>query len=191
MAEDRNLTCRCGQMAWSIAGDAPGTHLVCHCRDCQGFARHLGVAEAMLDAHGGTELFQIAPENLRLTDGVDHLSVLRLSDKGLLRWYAGCCGTPIANTLPGPGLPFAGMVLPREAPGFGPITARTGTAATGGAVKARGGLRAGLSLMVRALRSRLTGGHRRTPFFGPDGAPVRHPKVLSAQERAAAGLDPA
>ncbi len=50
-----------------------------------------------------------AARAMRLTTGTDALRCLCLSDK-VLRWYAECCRTPIANTPAGPGFPVIGMV---------------------------------------------------------------------------------
>ena len=100
-------------MGWSVETGAGGTHVICYCADCQTFARHLGQSETALDADGGTEIFQTLPDAVRITRGADSLALLRLGPKGLMRWYAGCCNTPIANTLANPRtLPFIGMILP-------------------------------------------------------------------------------
>ena len=64
----------------------------------------------MLDAAGGTDIFQLPPGRVRLTAGAEALRCVRLSDRGVLRWYADCCRTPIANTA-GPRFPIIGMIL--------------------------------------------------------------------------------
>ena len=63
----------------------------------------------MLDANGGTEVVPVAPANLKITQGIENLKCLRLTEMGLLRWYAGC-NTPIANTAPISKIPFAGVI---------------------------------------------------------------------------------
>ncbi|MEI2804964.1 MAG: DUF6151 family protein [Albidovulum sp.] len=115
MPADRSLACRCGAMRWTIGAEAAGTHVECYCADCQTFARHLK-ADDYLDAAGGTEVFQTLPHHVRFTQGAANLRLLRLSPKGLLRWYAGCCGTPIANSMPSPSFPFVGMISGRASP---------------------------------------------------------------------------
>ena len=82
--------------------------MVCYCDDCQAYAHRLGRAD-LLDAHGGSDIVQVAPASLSFDRGADRLVGLRLSPKGLYRWYASCCNTPLGNTL-GPGLPFVGIV---------------------------------------------------------------------------------
>jgi hypothetical protein len=42
-----------------------------------------------------------------------HLRLMRLSEKGLLRWYAGCCDTPLFNTMATPKVPFVGVLTDR------------------------------------------------------------------------------
>jgi hypothetical protein len=69
----------------------------------------LGRAD-VLDAAGGTAIFQMAPARLHITQGQDALRCLRLSPKGMVRWYTDCCRTPVANTVAGR-LPFVGLIV--------------------------------------------------------------------------------
>jgi hypothetical protein len=110
MAIDVPLRCSCGKLQGTGLGLSrkSGFRVVCFCNDCQAFARFLGRSD-ITDARGGTELFQTAPSRLRLTAGADALCCVRLSAKGMHRWYCGECKTPVGNTL-GPRLPFVGMV---------------------------------------------------------------------------------
>lgn len=179
-----DLSCSCGQTRWTLSDTVPGRHIVCYCKDCQSFARHLDRAD-MLAEHGGTHLWQTVPEALKITQGAEHLTCLRLGPKGLLRWYAACCGTPIANTLPKPTLPFVGAVLPAPAEGFGKVQARVMTEATRGAVKQKGFEATGATIILRALGAWMRRRTRGT-FFDADGQPVRVPQVLTKEQRAAA-----
>lgn len=79
---------------------------MCCCTPCQRYAHTLGRAEEMLDAHGGTSVFQVSPARLQLTAGQEHLACIQQTPKGALRWYASCCDSPIANTLPSMQVPF-------------------------------------------------------------------------------------
>ncbi|SHH79151.1 DUF6151 family protein [Marivita hallyeonensis] len=186
MTDDRHHTCQCGKMEWRIAPTAPGTHLVCYCADCQTYANVLDHGATRVDSDGGTEIFQTLPANFEFLRGQDHLAVLRLSPKGILRWYAGCCGTQIANTLPGPGLPFVGAVLPPGAKGYGPITALLSTVGTAPHIKETGVLKAQLSVIGRILGGVFSPSKRASPFFNDDKTPVVAPRVLSKSERNAA-----
>jgi hypothetical protein len=110
MAHDIPLRCECGTLAGVALGVAPSTgcRVVCYCNDCQAFARFLA-RPGITDEWGGTDIFQIAPARVRLTAGADALSCVRLSEKGMHRWYCGECKTPVGNTL-SPGIPFVGLI---------------------------------------------------------------------------------
>jgi hypothetical protein len=82
-----------------IASDvwpSSGFRFVCYCKDCQAFARFLKRPD-VLDPAGGTDIFQMPSGRVKLTAGTEAVRCLRLSDKGVLRWYADCCRTPIGN----------------------------------------------------------------------------------------------
>jgi hypothetical protein len=104
------LRCRCGKVEGRVTGAAPSAvnRIICYCDDCQAFAHHLGRAD-VLDASGGTDIVQVAPSALAFPAGAEHVAAIRLTPKGLYRWYASCCKTPIGNTS-GPGLPFVGLL---------------------------------------------------------------------------------
>jgi hypothetical protein len=190
------VVCRCGTLRGTLRPGRPGDtlHLVCYCRDCQTFAHALGQPERVLDAHGGTELLQVGPARLTLEAGADRLACLRLRPKGLLRWYAACCATPIGNTLATPDAPFVGLItaclddaaraaLPPPRRGVFGRTAHGGT----GDVPAASGppLGLGLKMAAKIMGRRLRGEHRPTPFFDAHNRPVAEPRVLGEAERAA------
>ena len=106
------LKCHCGKIQGEVGEVSAnsGKRLVCMCDDCQSYAYQMDRADDILDPSGGTELYQTTLSNITITQGAEHLGCLRLSPKGLMRWYAGCCDTPIANTLPRHKVPFAGVV---------------------------------------------------------------------------------
>ena len=85
-----------------------GFRFVCYCKDCQAFARFLERPD-ILDAAGGTDIFQMPPGQVTFTAGSDALRCLRLSGK-VLRWYADCCRTPIANTATDPRFPVVALI---------------------------------------------------------------------------------
>ena len=111
MPQDIPLACACGKLKGVARGVGRRrvNRVICYCKYCQGYARHLG-HEAVLDGDGGTDIWQLSPRRLAFTEGVEHLACLRLTSKGPLRWYAGCCRAPIANTLATSRLPFVGLV---------------------------------------------------------------------------------
>jgi hypothetical protein len=121
------------------------------------------------------------------------LACMRLTEKGLVRWYARCCNTPIGNTLANYKVSFVGLVHSCLDNGgkslddsFGPVRMWVNTRAAKGAVRtsslaAMGGVARILGMLLRA---RLNGSYKRTVFFSPQtGAPVATPTVLSRDER--------
>ena len=104
------LRCRCGRVRGVASGVSASTgfRFVCYCTDCQAFARLLERAD-ILDAAGGTDIFQMAPGRLSLDTGSEALRCLRFSDK-VLRWYTDCCRTPIGNTAASAHFPIAAVI---------------------------------------------------------------------------------
>jgi hypothetical protein len=110
MTTDVPLRCACGKLRGTALGvsRSAGTRIVCYCDDCQAFARFLA-QPGLTDAWGGTDIFQMAPGRVRITGGADALRCVRLSNKGMHRWYCGECKTAVGNTM-GPRLPFVGLI---------------------------------------------------------------------------------
>ena len=104
------LRCRCGHLRGVAREIAPsaGFRFVCYCSDCQAFA-HLLDRPDVLDAAGGTDIFQMAAGRVTLTVGTDALRCLTFSGK-VLRWYAECCRTLIANTAATPRFPVVALI---------------------------------------------------------------------------------
>jgi len=102
------LRCACGAVTGHVEHHAPVPRNVCHCAGCQGYARWLDREEVMLDAAGGTDLFQLTPSQLRI-DGTEQLRCVRLTPKGAVRWYTACCRTPVANTLDAAWVPWLAL----------------------------------------------------------------------------------
>lgn len=110
MTRTVSLRCRCGAVRGQATAITPATdsRAVCYCDDCQIYALHLGTPD-VLDDRGGTDACMVAPAQVEITQGSEQIRCLRLSPKGLYRWYASCCKTPLGNTL-GPGLPVVILV---------------------------------------------------------------------------------
>jgi hypothetical protein len=110
MPSDLPLRCRCGHLRGAASEVSPSTgfRFICYCKDCQAFARFLRRPD-VLDPGGGTDIFQMPPACVKLTEGLDAMRCLRLSEK-VLRWYADCCRTPIANTAAGPRFPIVAVI---------------------------------------------------------------------------------
>jgi hypothetical protein len=188
------LKCSCGKVQGVAKNlsSGQGRRIICLCEDCQAFAHYLGHAESVLDQNGGTEILQILPDNLEINHGIKNLRCMRLSDKGMLRWYAGCCNTPIANTAPYSKMPYAGVVhsimdLADDA-ALGPVRARIqgkfgiGKLPEGTHQKAPLGLI--LQIMGPLIGGLLRGKHAPSPFFDRrTGKPTVEPYILPASER--------
>jgi hypothetical protein len=176
------------------ASPSTSNRVVCYCDDCQAFLHHLKRAD-LLDGQGGTDIVQVAPASLAFHGGVDRIVGLRLTPKGLYRWYASCCSTPVGNTL-GPAIPFVGIVARAFASGgtdpdqrFGkPYAAIYGNYAVGTPPAGSTGHNLGLYARVarRVLGWRLSGQTWPHPFFDrTTRAPARPLHVLSPVEREA------
>jgi hypothetical protein len=191
-ASTHPLRCQCGAVQGTIANPRSSNHAVCYCRDCQAFAHYLGKPNEILDARGGSDIVQTQPKNLTFTQGLEQLACIRLTPKGLLRWYSRCCRTPIGNTLATPKLSFIGLLhscLAEDTASversFGPVMAWVNTASARGepAPRTEGLGRSVWWFLRTALRARVTGDYRQNPLFHRNtGAAVVLPYTLSAEE---------
>lgn len=107
-----SLKCNCGSFEGLISeiSHSLNRRFVCLCNDCQAYAHFLGRVDTVLDPNGGTEILSVHPAKIKITQGVENLTCVRLSDDGMIRWYTRCCKTPIANTQTSPRFPYVGLV---------------------------------------------------------------------------------
>ncbi|MGF1545561.1 MAG: DUF6151 family protein [Parvularculaceae bacterium] len=195
LSKSTSIRCECG--AFELAVDERGVRLACYCADCRAFARWLD-RDGALDACGGTGIVQARPDRIRIVKGAERLAGLRLSSKGVLRWYTSCCRSPVGNTAPTGDVPFVGLIVaglaaPARDAAFGPVRhvafPEEAACAPGAAPpKARFGDPGVLILkfVARVLAARLAGAGKRNPFFDAGtGAPVATPRTLTSDERAA------
>jgi Family of unknown function (DUF6151) len=217
MPLDLPLSCRCGRVRGVASEIAPsaGFRLVCYCKDCQALAHFLAhVPEKwapvsrqghaptqepdVLDAAGGTDIFQMPIGRVTLTAGTDAVRCLRLSDKGILRWYTECCRTPIGNTV-GPRFPMIGLIhsfMDHAVGGhsrdeaLGPPLCRIYERSAVGPLPPDAPPPASLAAFAGRAFAVLgwwwRGLNRPNPFFDAQtGAPLAAPRVLTPTERAA------
>lgn len=193
---DLPLRCRCGHVRGVASEVAPsaGFRLVCYCQDCQAFARFLERPD-VLDAAGGTDIFQMPTGRVQLSAGTDAVRCLRFSSR-VLRWYTDCCRTPIGNTA-GPRFPVVGLIhsfMSEQADGrsrdemLGPPLCRIYERSAIGPLPASAPASPSLGVFVlRASRIFgwwLRGLGRPTPFFDDvTKAPLSVPHVLARGER--------
>lgn len=162
-------------------------HVVCHCDGCHTYAHVLGNPTAVLDAHGGTDLFQMSPRRLEIERGKDQIACMRLTEHGALRWYAKCCRTPIAHTIESPRDPFMAVnpvcidwdaVEAKRDEVLGPVRARVNgrfLRADARRLRANVGALLGMLLHYAPLYFRwmLRGDARHSPFFDAQtGKPI-------------------
>jgi len=194
------LRCACGTLGGTLgdAQDQRSTRIVCYCADCRAFARWLDADAPPHDADGGSDILQVSPARLAFSEGIDRLACFRLSPRGLLRWYASCCRTPVCNTVDARQLPFAGVSTRFvHTPDVTTLEGLIGAVRHGvqagreHGIEAPWPVHAGVpfALIAGSIRNiggwRLRGDHRRSPLSDPDtGEPAVAPEVLSAAERA-------
>ncbi|UJR82809.1 DUF6151 family protein [Sandaracinus amylolyticus] len=194
MSETLPIRCACGQLRGRIElVPGGGQRVVCYCDDCQAYGRFLG-RDDVLDARGGTDLWQTRPSLVRITEGESELVCMRLSDRGMIRWYARCCRTPIANTMASASTPFVGMVhrcigdeRTRNEVLGAPIAGLMGRFAIGGLPEgAAPTVRVGTIVRTLAMlaRAALARGATPSPFFDARTKKPRvEPEVLTVSAR--------
>ena len=198
---DVRLSCHCGNVQGLIRGVTPRTcnHGVCMCDDCQLYAAFLG-GEGLLDQNGGTEITQVGHNQVTIDTGLENVACVKLYRKGMHRWYARCCKTPLVNTM-GPKSLFAGVVhaCVKDATdgatllqALGPIRERVQGKFGKGELPpdAQQTVSFRLILHILALLARwgVTRAYTPSVFFG-SGVPFVTPQVLSKDDRTA--LSPA
>ncbi|WP_108483409.1 DUF6151 family protein [Oceaniglobus ichthyenteri] len=197
MARDVSFRCKCGRVQGNLRGVGPGAgcHLVCYCADCRAAARHLGQLDQLLPG-GGSALYQTLSSRATIDLGGEYIACLRLSPKGLHRWYAACCNRPLANTVGTAKMPFIGFWRPvfSDPAALGPVQSHGFTKYAlrepGAPTKDRGMAIMAWGMLRRTAMAYATGTVYPHPFFNPDGTPLVTPAVLDPSQRAAAYRDP-
>ena len=192
---DLPIQCACGSVRGTLCEVSPDTvqHYVCHCDDCRAFIRHIDRAGDLLTEHGGTAVIHSTPARYTLTEGRDQLAAVRLSPKGLLRFYASCCNTPLGSVLEKPGIPLvsiARVALPADASAhIGASRGVNARFAIGDRSTLDAAERLPLSVLpatlCRLMLQKLQGQAYPSTFHEADGRPILEPTVLSAGQRAA------
>ena len=179
---DLTVRCTCGTVQGTLHNVAPSTVnvTVCDCKWCQWYATALGRDEEMLDQHGGSTVIMASPARLTFSAGQDQVVCGRMTSKGPMRWYAGCCKTPIANTIRAT-IPFMAVhpicieedVIPNT---IGPARARINSKLTGAEARELRATNLPQLMMLSRLAGMLgvwwlQGAHNKMPF--PDVEPHR------------------
>lgn len=193
MASDLSFACDCGTVTGTVLGVGPdqGDHVVCHCSDCQNLTHHLGHAGRVLDAHGGTSLYQTRCARMRIDTGRDRLACVHLTDKPTLRWYAACCGMPLFNSYANGKIPYVTIQLAACDPVMrhrlaGPPRGHLFTADGIGDTGALPQMSMGTLMrrfFPRMIRDIVSGDRRRSALFDAKTLePVAKPHRLTAEE---------
>lgn len=185
------FSCTCGTLRGhvSVPSAKSGNRVVCHCPDCRAAMIHLGQPDPAPD---GIDIWQTLPEHVHFTAGVDRLACLRLSPRGMYRWYAGCCNAPLTTTLRGPRLNVGGFIAAR----FSDLSALPRSNSfvfkkqANGKYRHKGMGRLAWRVAQMMLSANLSGSWRQNPFFDASGKPIRTPRTLTRDERAAATATP-
>ncbi len=183
---DLAFACNCGALSGHIkaAGVSSGTHAECFCHDCRAAQLYFKQPDP---APGPVDVLQTSPEYIVFETGAEHLALMQLSPKGMLRWYAKCCNAPLATTTRTPKFPFAGFIGKRlqHPEKLGPVVTRGFVPGPGGKQSHQGLRHAVVGLLSRVAKSRLSGRWKDTPFFDVNtGAPVVSPVILTKDQRA-------
>ena len=163
------LRCRCGSVQGSVDfSRSSRARVICHCGDCGAYARHIGNA-------GATQIVLATPDQVRILSGNEYLRCLRLTERGLTRWFTGCCRTPLANTSRHAWLPFVGLMIEvldtKDDVLLGVATHANGTYPTPWTTV----LRSVWAILVGVLHRR----HRPHAFFDESGKPLAEPQIIS------------
>lgn len=95
-----HMKCQCGKVRGNVSIGSKLFHnrVVCYCDDCQAFVKHLKQPH-ILNAYGGSDVFQVSASQLTITQGHSEIGCLTVTRGGVHRWFAKCCNTPLGNTL--------------------------------------------------------------------------------------------
>ncbi|OHD03247.1 MAG: hypothetical protein A2885_05910 [Sphingopyxis sp. RIFCSPHIGHO2_01_FULL_65_24] len=196
MSSDLAFACQCGTVSGTLldVGPGQGDHVICHCTDCQDLTRHLGHASHVLDAHGGSALYQSRCARMRLTSGRDRLACVHLTDKPTLRWYAACCDMPLFNSYANGTIPYITTQLAAcdpatraalAGPPRGHLFTQDGIGDTGALPKMSMG-QLMRRFFPRMIKDMLSGDRRRCELFDAKTLqPIAEPRRLTGVEREA------
>jgi hypothetical protein len=184
------IQCTCGNFQAKLKAfpkNTPG-RLMCYCDDCQRYLHYIKRSD-LLDQNAGTEIIPAYPADVEVLKGIEHLKCVRLSSKGMFRYYTSCCQSPVGNTSPNRAwVGFLKNMYPKDVEKIlGPIEARImGKFAKGNLPEGTPqkfdfkGFKIVMPFVLRGIVLRKA---NPSPFFQEDGkTSVVAPHVLSAEE---------
>lgn len=187
---DIKLKCTCGKVEGVACDITPsnGNRVVCCCDDCQAFSGFLQRNNDILDEFGGTDIYQTSQSQIKITSGNEHLACVKIKPKGLIRWYARCCNTPVGNTM-NASMPFVGVIhnFMKHDGGrddeLGPVRAYVQTAhALGKPTYPHSSRKFPFGITWRIIRKMLVwkikGLNKPSVFFDANSQPIAKPEIL-------------
>jgi hypothetical protein len=199
--EDLKLKCNCGKVTGVVRNVEPssGNRLVCYCQDCRNFAEYCNYSDDILNEFGGTDIFQIHPSNMTISHGLESVTCLRFSEKGLYRWFTSCCQTPVGNTA-GLHLPFVGLIHSFIASDqnvdskIGPVIGSVYTEqATGNPSDKLTMGKSKVGLLFRIIGKlfiwKVLGKGSPNPFFDKNGNPIVEPNLVHHKARGSDSIE--
>ncbi len=188
--KDTRFSCTCGQVAGQIRDVSPKTvvRARCFCRDCRAAELYHNQPDP---GEAGVDLVMVDPAALSIDEGMEHLAAIKIYPKGILRWYAACCGARLFNTLDTPRFAFVTVVTNRlaEPDATGPEQSRAFVPLRDGKTRHENASRLYLPMIVRSLGRLFTGRWRDNPLYDAEVGKMRAtPHVLTREERRAIEL---
>ena len=185
-----DLSCTCGKVKGKTEeiNAQTGDRIVCCCVDCQKFAEFLQQEKQVLNPCGGTDIFQMPISHVKITEGNEHIACIKLSQKGLHRWYAKCCNTPIGNTMKA-SVPFIGLIhsfVDNASINDAELSENLGYLQTKFSSKtvpldqqaSQFGVMS--KIVFNMIHWKIKGLHKPSVFFSDKGQPIAEPKILNA-----------
>ena len=189
-----SLRCQCGNIRGQVENINPdlGNRVVCYCKDCQAFTKALNKQDDALNPYGGTDVVQLPPALIRIEQGQEYIRCLRLTEKGLYRWYAGCCNTPIGNSV-GPAWPLLSVIhsfIDKSQDVDSLIGPVSGSVNLKGAtdrvptdiIGPNSTSKSVLAILKKLLVWKLKGLATPSPVYRADGQPIVEPEILNSQQ---------
>lgn len=166
-------SCACGKTRALVPTD--GNRIVCYCKSCRAMVERLGKG-GTLDPSGGSALFQVDPKDVDITQGIENLRYMKITEKGPLRWYTTCCNSPMANTIGNRALAFASFQVAgiAEKAALPKVSAKVNLKGATAHVEGPHGSALPLvgTLLAKTLRSWVSGAWKSNPFFDASGKPI-------------------
>lgn len=178
------FSCACGSVKGNLSHATPqgGNHIACFCASCRAALVYCGETDPKPEL---ADLFQTTGDNIKVTQGMEHLVPFAFGPKNLLRWKAKCCGVQICSTPRNPAISIVGLVTDRleTKETIGPVHSRAFVPKANGKVghEKIGGF---VKMIGRAIAKRLNGGWKQTPLFDPNTKlPIADVVLISHDEK--------